>query len=497
LNAKSGELRELLCQYFTGEKAAEIVEGGVRGAGLSGAERISIMQLIELHTQVERALAGSIGSASAYQALHRGVVLSARECRELPEVYAQIIAELKVTPAELKCRIDDFQEREMLLQRQAVELAGKVADLEREIQERKRIQQALRDSEEMFRGLVETMNEGVHIQDENGIITYVNQKLCVMLGYDRDEIVGSPSVRFLEDWRPREGEGDLCGGDLAKPGAFEVAWSTSDGLQVSTIISHAPLFDAEGNYRGRFSVVTDISRMKAHEREKANMISMFAHDMRSSLTGIHGLGLRLISKSASMDEEKKSEYLQIITREASKLESLVDDFLEFSRLETGRLKLSFMAVSLDSELMELYEIYRLRCIPKGLKLEIHIDEALPIIEADLNRLRRVFTNLLDNAMKFSRDSGTITIEAEEAQRGLVVRVIDQGIGIEPTEAPFIFDIFHRSRCEGRREGYGIGLATVKAIVEGHGGSIRVESVPGEGSAFTIFLPGKRTPKESR
>jgi two-component system phosphate regulon sensor histidine kinase PhoR len=286
---------------------------------------------------------------------------------------------------------------------------------------------------------------------------------------------------------------------VARPGAgeiacYEAAWVRKDGKKISTLVSSVPLYDDEGRHKGRFSVITDISHLKALERERANMISMFAHDMRSSLTGIHGLGLRLLGKSTSMTEEKKNEYLRIINKEASKLESLVDDFLEFSRLETGRLKLNYGAVSLDKELMELYGLYQPRASQKGIELTIQIEEALPIIEADENRLRRVFTNLLDNALKFSKEGGTVTIAAREAAREIVVHIIDQGIGIDPEEIPFIFDIFHRSRGSDTREGYGIGLATVKAIVEGHGGKVRVQSELGKGSIFTVLLPKEAGPK---
>jgi signal transduction histidine kinase len=217
---------------------------------------------------------------------------------------------------------------------------------------------------------------------------------------------------------------------------------------------------------------------------------MFAHDMRSSLTGIHGLGLRLLTKSASIEEEKKVEYLKIINKEASKLESLVDDFLEFSRLETGRLKLNFRAMSLEKELLELHSVYEPRANQKDLDLEIVLEETLPIIEGDVNRLRRVFTNLLDNALKFSKSTGKITITAREAPEEIHVSVRDEGIGIAEEELPFIFDIFHRTPGSEKREGYGIGLATVKAIVDGHGGRVRVESRLGEGTTFSVFLPKK-------
>lgn len=497
LAPKLKELEELLCQYFPQAEAASMLERSIEKAGLAGCDKVSITQLVELQSDVETSLAGSIGSAAAYKALRQKTIFSTRESRELSEVYGELIANLRLTPTELKTKIDYYQEREMLLMRQGYELEEKVSELEREIGERKKVQKALLESEERFRRLVETMNEGLELEDKDGVIIYVNDKLCQMWGCSKEEILGRFASEFLD-----EGELDRglqCAADrkrvISEIQCHETTWRARDGRRIPTIVSHVPLFNSEGEYEGSFSVLTDISDIKSLEREKANIISMFAHDMRSSLTGIHGLGLRLLTKSAVMDDQKKVEYLKIINKEASKLESLVDDFLEFSRLETGRLKLSFRAMSLDKELLELYDIYEPRAGQKDLVLELVLDETLPIIEGDVNRLRRVFTNLLDNALKFSRSHGKITLSASDMGQEIHVRVTDEGIGIAEDELPYIFDIFHRTQGAEKREGYGIGLATVKAIVEGHGGRVKVESVLGKGTTFTISLPKKQQTAE--
>ncbi len=484
LAAKSKELMQVFRQYFPPEKAAMLLDKCIEETGIKGESRISIIQLVELHSQAEKCLAGSIGAAAAYKALHEGVVLNPREAQELSEVYAAMLANLKVTPADLKTKIDYYQERETFLMHH-------VDELEREISERMKIQQALQESENRFRGLVETMNEGLEIEDENGFVTYVNDRLCDLWGCEREEIVNHPAAQFLSKIEHKAPEACENNADIRKIASYEATWTTNDGRKIPTVVSSVPIFDSWGAYRGKFSVITDISDLKAHEREKANLISMFAHDMRSSLTGIHGLGLRLLTKYSSLDDQRREEYLRIINREAAKLESLVDDFLEFSRLETGRLKLSFGAISLDKELLELFEFYQPRASQKGINLEICIEKALPVIQADAGRLRRVFTNLLDNAIKFSHETGTVSILAEEAEKDVIIKISDEGIGIDPEEIPFIFDLFHRTRGGERKEGYGIGLATVKAIVEGHEGKVKVTSELGKGSTFTIYLPKAR------
>jgi PAS domain S-box-containing protein len=489
--AKCREIQQLLEQYFPADESYAMLQKCLGTTGIQAEDRISIVQLVELHDEVEKCLAGAIGSAAAYRALREGTLFTPRERRDLSGVYGEILTNLRLTPGELKQKVDYYQERETLLHRQAQELEEKVLALEREILERKRAQEALRQSEERYRGLVETMAEGLTIEDGNGDIVYVNDKLCEMWGGSRENILGRPKTDFLDaagckalmELTAEVHQGTALSG--------EITWTALDGRRIATLVSSVPMFDGDGRNQGCFWVITDISQIKALERERANMISMFAHDMRSSLTGIHGLGLRLLNKWTLLDEGKKNEYLEIINREAAKLESLVDDFLEFSRLESGRMKLSYQAISLEKELMELHQVYWERARQRGLQLVLQIDEALPIIEADVNRLRRVFTNLLDNAIKFSREAGTITLAAGESDAEVMVKIVDEGIGIEAEELPFVFDLFHRGRTGERREGYGIGLATVKAIVEGHGGRVHVMSEPGKGSTFTVFVPKRQ------
>jgi PAS domain S-box-containing protein len=269
-----------------------------------------------------------------------------------------------------------------------------------------------------------------------------------------------------------------------------------DGRIIPVRFNAAALFDAEGRLIGGVEAFFDISKLVAMERERANVISMLAHDIRSSLTGIHGIGLRLLRKPDDLDPEKERKHLDIITKEAAKLESLIDDFIEFSRIESGNLTLNITATSLDKELEELFELYKDRAAQHGVRLQLQVENILPVIEADANRLRRALINLLDNAIKYSKQNGTVTIIAQEKDREVMVTVADDGIGMDSEDIPHIFDIFHRGKKTAGKTGHGLGLATVKAIVEGHGGRILVSSRPNEGSTFTILLPIKDDGKSS-
>ncbi|MDY0039614.1 MAG: PAS domain-containing sensor histidine kinase, partial [Desulforhabdus sp.] len=268
---------------------------------------------------------------------------------------------------------------------------------------------------------------------------------------------------------------------------IETTVRNSNGETITVEMSTAGLFDQDGKLLGAVEAFLDISKKKAQEREKANLISMFAHDMNSSLTGIHGLGLRLL-KTDDLNQEGPRKFIEIITKEAGKLEFLVKDFLEFSRLQTGRLNLTFDATFLDKELYELFNTYEPKAAAIGIKLTFESAASLPVIEADANRLRRVFANLLDNALKFSPKSTTVAISIEESEKEVMVKVKDEGRGIDPKDLPYIYDIFHKGTGAGKKEGYGVGLAIVKTIIEGHGGRVMVTSELGKGSVFTVFLP---------
>ena len=239
---------------------------------------------------------------------------------------------------------------------------------------------------------------------------------------------------------------------------------------------------------GGVEIFQDITELKALERERANLVSMFAHDMKSPLVGIQGFALRLLKKGDLTDAQKQTKYLEIIRREAAQLEKIINDFLDFTRLETGNLKLNFSAVYLDKEFLELWEAFQPRFDQQAVKLSMVGTENLPVIQGDAANLRRAFTNLLDNALKYSPSGTQVRIEAEAVGETVILRFIDQGAGITPEELPFIFDMFYRASSHGKQPGHGLGLAGVEAIVKGHGSRVMVSSEVGEGSVFSVMLP---------
>jgi signal transduction histidine kinase len=181
-------------------------------------------------------------------------------------------------------------------------------------------------------------------------------------------------------------------------------------------------------------------------------------------------------------------YLDIVLNETERLESMIQDFLEFSRLQTGPIKLDFRPVSLNEVIEQLAASYQLQAEQLGIRMEVRTAPGLGTIEADAERLRRVFKNLLDNALKFSNPGGRVRITTRDAGASVRVMVEDEGVGIDAAELPRIFAPYFRANNRSRTRGFGVGLAAVKAVVERHGGHVEVESEPGRGSVFTVHLP---------
>ena len=343
-----------------------------------------------------------------------------------------------------------------------------------------------------YRFIIDSLPAGVITVNAERKITGFNPWAEKLTGYSLKETLGQYCGSILH--------GAMCHGNCPLTtvlnGHKPVSLTTTSivnkrGETLPIRMSTAGLFDDKGDLIGGVEAFQDISRLKKLEREKENIVSMVAHDMKSSLTIIGGFTLRLLKKGSQADEKKAKRYLNIIKDESGKLESLVNDFLEFSRLQTGKSQLNFSATSLDKELMELLDAYWMKASQSGIKLVLENEEELPIIKADARQLRRVFTNLLDNAIKFSKEKGTITIATSEGIEEVIVKVKDEGIGIKRDQLPYIFDSFHQEQTGKETEGFGLGLAAAKTIVEAHGGKIYVESKLGKGSVFTLILPKVR------
>jgi signal transduction histidine kinase len=170
------------------------------------------------------------------------------------------------------------------------------------------------------------------------------------------------------------------------------------------------------------------------------------------------------------------------------IDSLVTNYLEFSRIEAGSLALVRMPLDIDRVLQRVRQQYEAEARRRRVHLEVESMPGRLEVNADLLALERVFANLVHNALKFTPAEGRVRVIAKKQEETAVIAVKDTGPGIEPEEIPFLFEKYRRFAAQQQREGTGLGLAIVKAMVEAHQGRVEVESSPGQGACFLVYLP---------
>lgn len=240
---------------------------------------------------------------------------------------------------------------------------------------------------------------------------------------------------------------------------------------------------------GAFLIVRDISRESETTRLKTEFVHNISHELKTPLTLIRLYGETLQRKENLTNQEKKEAY-EIITKESERLSHLINNVLDFSRIEMGRKEFDFKKGDLSQIVRETLDSYRYHLEKKGFTVQAEISSDLPEMNIDGEAIASVLVNLLSNAMKFSPKKKEVAVRLFKENENAVLQVEDKGIGISPKEASRIFKRFYRSKDETVSEtrGSGLGLTLVKHITEAHGGQIKVNSETGKGSIFSIILP---------
>ncbi|HEX4349975.1 MAG TPA: ATP-binding protein [Verrucomicrobiae bacterium] len=253
-------------------------------------------------------------------------------------------------------------------------------------------------------------------------------------------------------------------------------------------VNAAVISNSAGEREGLIMVFHDLTRLKQLERTREEFVANVSHELRTPLSLIKGY-IETLLDGARNNPEVAERFLKIIERNTNRLDLLIQDLLTISALESGRMKLNLQPVDLHALAEKVLNDLHSRAENKNVKL---VNE-LPVLptRADANRLDQVFANLVDNAIKYGRPSGKVTVSGRKLDDGrLEIFVQDDGPGIPPEAIERVFERFYRvdkarSRDQG---GTGLGLSIVKHIVQAHGGEVRVESEPGKGATFFFTLP---------
>ncbi len=215
-----------------------------------------------------------------------------------------------------------------------------------------------------------------------------------------------------------------------------------------------------------------------------------SHELRTPLNAIIGFSEVLSERMFGEVNEKQLEYLKDIHESGRHLLSLINDILDLSKIEAGRMELELSTFHLPTALSNALTLVRERAQRHGIQLGVEIDEELAEFSGDERKFKQIMLNLLSNAVKFTPDGGQVDVSAKRLNGKVEVAVRDTGIGIAPEDQTAVFEEFRQVGRDKMRtaEGTGLGLALTKRFVELHGGAIRLESTPGKGSTFTVSLP---------
>ena len=313
-----------------------------------------------------------------------------------------------------------------------------------------------------------------------------------IFGWSADEITGQDIDRFLT---PEDGNGNkACIGppeairklkSVKGSPEYEVLVAAKDGSRIWTGVTSNYDREARGRIIRTFSVLRDITRRKTIDLTKSDVISAVSHELRSPLSSIKGFTSTLLHRWDVLDDATKKHLLETINSDSDRVTRMINELLDVSRLESGRLELRKERISVDEIIQKVVGRFLPRLEEHSMTVDMN--GSIPKLLADADKGEQVITNLIENAVKYT-PGGEVQITAVASSLLVKVSVSDEGEAIPLEQRKRIFDKFFRSERPGNPSGTGLGLFISKGLIEAHGGDIWVEEAPGGGSKFAFTLP---------
>jgi PAS domain S-box-containing protein len=400
-------------------------------------------------------------------------------------------------------------------------------------EERKKLDQRLRDQHFYTRSLIESNIDALMTTDPGGIITDVNKQTEALTGCTRDELIGAPfKNHFTDSGRAEAGINRVL--NEGKVTNYELTARARDGKLTVVSYNATTFHDRNRSLQGVFAAARDVTELKRFEqtlqqknveledasRMKSEFLANMSHELRTPLNAIIGFSEVLKDGLTGEITDQQRGFIGDIYSSGKHLLSLINDILDLSKVEAGKMTLDLELVKVSSLLINSLSIVREKAATRHILLDMDVHEELGEICADARKVKQILYNLLSNAVKFTPEGGQVTVRAGRVPRTgvgrlsgswpgrsfqvadsefvefLKISVADSGIGISGDSLERLFQPFSQidSGLARKFEGTGLGLAMVKLLAELHGGAVAVESSVGEGSCFTLWLP-TRAPEE--
>jgi two-component system phosphate regulon sensor histidine kinase PhoR len=328
--------------------------------------------------------------------------------------------------------------------------------------------------------VLETMADGVVVVDSGGTVLLANPAALTMFMVTEAQIINRRLVEVLRDGQLHRLVADCFSTGKSQRGDVEL-------LRPRRFLSVAATPLAEVRSREALLTMHDRTGVRQSETSHREFVSNVSHELRNPLASVKAM-VETLEDGAIEEGVVAREFLERIRHDTDRMNNLVDDLLELSRLESGQLGLQRNAVDLAVLVAEVKCSFDHRANDLKIDLEAPVPDGLPTVNADADRLRQVLINLVENALRFTRPHGLITICTVKRSSSIEVLVRDTGVGMAPEHLPHLFERFYKVDRSRRDGGTGLGLAIVKEIVEAHGGQVWAESKEGEGSTFGFTLP---------
>lgn len=345
------------------------------------------------------------------------------------------------------------------------------------------IQAMFRDQKSLLL-LLQEMNDGVLIVDEAMQILLYNQALKRLLDLN-ETVLNQPCAEVIQSQELQDGIAlVLQSGKSVTQELTLMRGNLKQYFQVHLV----PLVMTDG-IDGCVAIFQDMTAIRRTEKMRRDFVANVSHELRTPLSAINGYAETLLD-GALDDPEVARDFVRVIFRHSQRLSQLVADLLDLSKLESMDFEPELGPVTLKPLIHKVHSLVGPTVAAKNLMFFIHLPDDLPKVLANLSNLEQVITNLVDNAVKYTPEGGTVAVSAFETDNGMLqVNISDTGIGIEAKHIPRLFERFYRVDKARSREmgGTGLGLSIVKHIVQYHGGDIWVESAVNKGSTFSFTL----------
>lgn len=342
--------------------------------------------------------------------------------------------------------------------------------------------------------ILSSMDEGVLVADLTGRIVFANREAQELFGFREQQLTG----RFFAEFLAERGKLELqklneaisvaLGGHSAQL-EFEIPKPEPRhfSLLLSALATN-PTNLEDHSAIGVVALISDITKRVQLDRMKTETLQLVSHELRTPLTSIQGLSDVLLKFPVAADESR--EMLGVINAESVRLAETINRYLDLTRLESGAQPLRLSPVDCQELIADCFRQLSVFAAERKVRLHSEVESDLPLLQADEQLLTQAVSNLLSNAIKYSPPETDVTVTAGLSQNNFVIAVRDHGFGIQPEAQEKIFEKFFRLERDTSSNivGTGLGLPLVKEIVERHGGRITVESIPGLGSTFSIYLP---------